>query len=66
MVNLATDGSRAQSEEHLETPIENLEMHHLEAIVVKQGSWKAESPPWTLGRTSRNIQTEFMRKCSFD
>jgi len=37
-------------------------MHHLEAVVVKRRSRKAESPPSTLRRTSGNIQMEFVRK----
>ena len=39
---------------------ERLEMHYVEAIVVKRWSEKAESPPLTLCRTSRDIQREFM------
>jgi len=39
-----------------------LEMHHLEAVPVKQWSKKAESPPSTFRRTSRDIQTKFMRQ----
>jgi len=35
-------------------------MHYVEAIVVKRWSEKAESPPLTLCRTSRDIQREFM------
>jgi len=41
---------------------ENLKMHHLEAVVVKRWGENAESPLSTLLRTSRNIQTEFIRK----
>jgi len=36
-------------------------MHHLEAVVVKRWSYKAESPQSTHRHTFRNIQTEFMR-----
>jgi hypothetical protein len=39
-----------------------LEVHHLEAVVVKQWSEKVEIPPSTLRNISRNSQTEFMRK----
>jgi len=39
-----------------------VEMHHLEAVAVKQLSCKAESPPSTLHHTSCDIQAEFMRK----
>jgi len=41
---------------------EYLEMNHLEAVVVKQCSKKAES---LLHRTSCDTQTEFMRKSGF-
>jgi len=34
----------------------------LEAVVVEQWSKKAEIPPSTLRHTSRDIQTEFMKK----
>jgi len=38
------------------------EMHHVEAVVAKRWSEKAESPPSTLCRTSHDIQADFMRK----
>ena len=41
-----------------------MEMLHLEAVVVKQWSKKAESPPSTLRHTSCDIQPEFTRKSS--
>jgi len=41
-------------------------MYHLEAVVVKRWSEKAESPPSILPRTSCDIDTEFMRKRSSD
>jgi hypothetical protein len=37
-------------------------MHHLEAVVVKRRSKKAGSPPSTFCHTTRDIQTEFVRK----
>jgi len=40
----------------------NLEMHNLEAIVVRRWSWKAESPWSTLHCTSRNIQGAFIKQ----
>jgi len=40
---------------------DHLEMQHLEAVLVKWWRLKPESPPWTLHRTSRDIQIEFIR-----
>jgi hypothetical protein len=41
-------------------PIETIVIHHFQIIVVKQWSYKAESPQSVLHHTSHDIQMEFM------
>jgi len=44
-----------------DTHWDDVEMHHLEAVVVKRQSWKSESPT-ILYHTSRDIRTELVAK----
>jgi hypothetical protein len=60
-VNLATDGSRAYiGEAPSDAHYVNPEMHHLEAVVVKQQCNMAESPTSTFRHTTGDIQSVFV------
>jgi hypothetical protein len=46
----------------LDAQLENLVIHHMEAVVVKRWSKKTETPPSTQCCYSCDIKTQFMRK----